>query len=148
MLMILTMIGGCASSTSGGIKIVRVWIMFKQGLREVMRLIHPRAIVTVKLGGHSISESLLQSIWAFIAAFTVLFILLAAILQGLGMDLETAFGALIACLSNAGVAVGDVADNFAGVSSAGKWVLIFAMIAGRLEIFTVMVLFTPAFWRK
>lgn len=147
-LMLLTMIGGCAASTSGGIKIVRVLIMFKQGLREVARLIHPKAILTIKLGRHSLSESLIQSVWSFIAAFTVLFIILAMVLMATGMNLETAFGSLVACLANAGVAIGDVANNFAGVDTTAKWVLIFSMLAGRLEIFTVIVLLTPAFWRK
>ncbi len=148
MLMIVTMVGGCAASTSGGIKIIRVFIMFKQGLREIGRLIHPRAALPIKFGQHSLSESLLHSIWSFIAAFTVLFILLVMVLMATGMDLETAFGALVACLANAGVGLGAVADNFSGMSNSAKWTLIFAMLAGRLEIFTVVVLLTPAFWRK
>lgn len=148
MLMILTMIGGCAASTSGGIKIIRVFIMFKQGLREIGRLIHPKAVLAVKFGRHSLSESVLHSIWSFIAAFTVLFILLIMVLMATGMNLETAFGALVACLANAGVGLGDVANNFSGTDNMAKWALIFAMLAGRLEIFTVVVLLTPAFWKK
>lgn len=148
MLMMATMIGGCASSTSGGVKVIRVLLLSRQSIREILRLVHPNAVLTVRLGDKTLSEDVVQAIWGFIAAFTVLFMLLGIVLMGAGMDYETVFGALVACLANAGVGVGDIANNFSGLNAVSKWVLVFAMIAGRLEIFTLLVLFTPAFWRK
>ncbi len=147
-LMYATMIGGCAASTSGGLKVVRVLLLYKQGMREIKRLIHPSAVLTLKFGRQILNEDLLHAIWGFIAAFIVLFIILLLVLLADGLNFETSFGALVACLANAGVGVGDVSGNFEGINDFSKWVLIFAMLAGRLEIFTLMVLFTPAFWKR
>jgi trk system potassium uptake protein len=148
LMMIAALVGGCAASTAGGIKVIRILIVYHQSKNEIMRLIHPKAIMSVKLGGHALPEHIAQAIWGFFATFVMFSFFLIIILMATGMDLETAFGALVACFTNAGVGIGDVADNFTGAHIAGKWVLIFTMIAGRLEIFTLLVLFTPAFWRK
>lgn len=148
LLMVLAVIGGCAASTTGGLKILRVLLLYRQGTREIKRLIHPNAVLTIKLGQQSLSENVVEAIWGFIAIFCVLFVFLLLLLMAADMNFETAFGALVACQANAGVGIGNVSSNFSAISDASKWILVFAMIAGRLEIFTILVLFSPAFWRK
>ena len=144
--MVLGIIGGCASSTSGGIKMVRLLLMFRQGMREIRRLIHPRAIIPIKLSGNVVAEPLTQAIWGFIAVFLFLFVTLGLILAGLGMDIESILGSLVACLANVGTGVGEVANGFSQLTPPCKWTLSLAMILGRLEIFTVLVLFISDFW--
>lgn len=144
----LAIIGGCAGSTSGGIKVMRALLLGKQSKREMKRLIHPNAVITIKFGRHSLADSVLQSMWGFISVFIATFIFILLILIGLGNDLVTAFSCTTASLANAGAGIGNIALNFANLSTASKWVLMFAMLAGRLEIFSILVLFMPVFWRK
>lgn len=148
MLMISTMIGGCAASTSGGVKVIRLLLLCKQGFREIKRLIHPNAVLPIKIGNKRVPENIVEAVWGFLAIFVSLFVLFALVLMGMGLDFTTSFGALVACFANAGVGIGDVSTSFAGLNAVCKWVLIFAMLAGRLEIFTLLVIFTPAFWRR
>lgn len=144
----LAIIGGCAGSTSGGIKVMRALLLGKQSTREMNRLIHPNAIISIKFGRHSLADSVLQSMWGFISVFIALFIIILLLLIGLGNDLITAFACTTATLANAGAGIGNISLNFANLSTASKWVLMFAMLAGRLEIFSILVLFMPQFWRK
>ena len=148
MLMIGAMVGGCASSTTGGIKTMRMVLLYKQGMREIHRLIHPQAVIPIKFGNRTLSDQLMQVVWGFFAVYLTVFVFLILVLLAAGLDLQSAFGALVACLANVGVAIGDAANGFAGLNTTVKWTLVFAMIAGRLEIFTLLVLFTPAFWRS
>ena len=148
LLMMAGMIGGCAASTSGGIKIMRIILLLKQGSREIKRLIHPNAVITMKLGNRVLPDELLQAVWSYIAVFIMLFVLFTLILLACGLDLESAQGAVIACLANLGVTIGNHLQSFSELNLPGKWSLIFAMIAGRLEIFSLLVLFSPAFWRR
>ncbi|GJM06723.1 MAG: Trk system potassium uptake protein [marine bacterium B5-7] len=148
LVMLGAMIGGCAASTSGGIKVIRILLLYKQTRREVERLIHPRAVIPVKFGGQVLPDHVVQSMWGFIAAFLVIFFVLILALMATGLDLRTAFGAVAANISNAGAGIGAVAHHFHDVSDVAKWLLIVAMLAGRLEIFTILVLFSPSFWRK
>lgn len=141
-------IGGCAASTSGGIKVMRFLLLQKQGLRELHRLVHPRSVIAIKFGKQVLPESILQAMWAFIAVFVGLFVVFVLALTATGLDITTAFGATVATLANAGQGVGDLAGGFVHLSTTAKWLLMLAMIAGRLEIFTLLVLFTPTFWRK
>jgi len=147
-IMVLAIIGGCGASTSGGLKMIRVQLMFKQSLREIKRLIHPNAIIHLRFGDFALPERLIQSIWAFIAAFIVLFIILLLAMMATGIDFETSFGSIVAGISNAGAGIGKVAKNFEGLNPTSKWIMIFAMLAGRLEIFTLLVIFTPSYWRR
>lgn len=147
-IMFLAIIGGCAASTSGGIKVIRALLLFKQSKREIPRLLHPNAIIPIKFGKHILPEQVLQSMWAFISVFIALFLLLVLIFMALGNDFLTSFSAIIASLANAGAGLGSVSGNFAHLGHASKWVLIFAMIAGRLEIFSLLILFSPHFWQK
>ncbi|MFC3908637.1 TrkH family potassium uptake protein [Legionella dresdenensis] len=148
LIVLLALIGGCAASTSGGIKIIRALLIFKQGKREMTRLLHPHAIAPLKFGRHCLPEQILQSMWAFISAYIGLYLLLVIVFMALGNDFITSFSAIIAGLSNAGAGIGAISTNFANLNQGSKWVLIFAMIAGRLEIFSLLILFTRGFWQK
>lgn len=148
LIMFVALIGGCAGSTSGGMKVMRILLLKKQSVREIMRLLHPQAVVTLKFAKQAMPERVLQAMWGFIAAFISLSVILLLILMATGLDLTTAFGALVATLANAGAGLGAASVNFHGINTIAKWVLMFAMLAGRLEIFTLLVLFSPAFWRR
>lgn len=147
LVMFLALIGGAGGSTAGGIKIARVLMLKEQGKREVMKLIHPNIVYPIKLGDQVLSERVIQGIWGFYAIYTALFIILLIFLLATGIDPTTAFGALSACISNAGQSIGLTGSGFLLLPDSSKWVLIFAMFAGRLEIFTLIVLFMPAYWR-
>lgn len=148
LLLFVALIGGCGGSTSGGIKVIRAMLTFKQGGLEIKRLIHPRSIVMLKLGNTSISPDLVQAIWGFIALFISVTVLCILLLLAQGVDITTAIGASIASIANAGAGIGGVANNFEPLNDTSKWILIVTMLAGRLEIFTLLVLITPSFWRK
>jgi trk system potassium uptake protein TrkH len=148
LLIMSVVIGGCGGSTAGGIKVIRAYLLFKQSARELARLVHPNAEIPVKLGGRPVAPRVLDSIWAFFASYVALFTLMVFILMATGLNGLTAFSAVDTCINNMGPGLGAVAANFQGVNEAAKWVLIFAMLLGRLEIFTLLVLVTPAFWRR
>jgi len=146
--MLAGIVGGCAASTSGGIKVIRALILYGQGKRELKRLIHPHAVLPLTLNSRVLSDSLTQSVWGYVAVFFSVFILLVLILMGEGLPFDGAVGAVVACLANLGVGMGGVSDNFVSLNDSTKWVLTFSMLGGRLEIFTLLLLFTPAFWKK
>lgn len=148
LMMFVALIGGCAGSTSGGLKIMRILLLQKQGNREMKRLLHPKGVFTIKFDQQVLSESVIQSICGFIVVFILLFLILLLILLWEGMDFTTAFGAIAACLSNTGTGIGKIAHGFDDISHLSKIVLIVGMLAGRLEIFTLLVLFTPTFWKR
>ncbi len=143
-------IGGCAGSTGGGIKVARILLLFKHAQVQVYRLIHPRAVRLVKLGERPVDKEVMQSILGFFALYMGVFVAASFIMAGLGMDLPSAGASVIATLSNIGPGLGSVGpvDNFAHVPAFGKLVLSFCMLLGRLELFTVLVLIFPSFWRK
>ncbi len=148
LLMIIALIGGCAGSTSGGIKVIRGLLLAKQSHREIHLLIHPKAVIPVKMGDQVLSPKVIQSIWGFLAVFVLLFILLVLLLLADGVDITTAFGAGVAAISNTGAGIGQVSQTFANLSVFSKWILIFGMVAGRLEIFSLLVIFSRAYWRE
>jgi len=148
LLMFLVLLGGCGGSTAGGIKIMRCLLLKEQAKRELKRLVHPNAVMTVKLGDQVLSESVIDAIWGFVTVFVVLFVVLLLVLLASGLEVKTAFGALASCLANTGASIGSVANNYEHIPEVSKWTLILAMLAGRLEIFTILVLFTPGYWRK
>ncbi|MBN2644974.1 MAG: TrkH family potassium uptake protein [Desulfuromonadaceae bacterium] len=149
-LVFLMFIGGCAGSTGGGMKVARILLLFKHGLVQVYRLIHPRAIKLVKLGDQAVAPEVMQSILGFFALFMGVFVAASFLLAATGMDLVSSGAAVIATLSNIGPGLGTVGpvDNFAHVPAFGKAVLVLCMLLGRLELFTVLVLFLPSFWRR
>ena len=137
----------CGGSTGGGIKVIRVLLLFKQGMREIKRLIHPKAIFTIKIGDKPISERIIEAVWGFLAVYVVIFTILLLALMATEIDFTTAFSALSACINNLGPGLGEVSQNYYTLSNIAKWILCFAMLLGRLEIFTLLVLFSPSFWR-
>jgi trk system potassium uptake protein TrkH len=147
LLLFSSFVGGCAGSTGGGIKVIRLLLLIKQGMREITRLIHPNAQIPVRVGGKTISPRVIEAVWGFfalyVASFTVMYLALAAT----GLDLMTAFSAVAASINNLGPGLGGVGAHYANMHDMGKWILCFAMLLGRLEIFTLLVLLTPTFWR-
>jgi len=148
LLLFASFIGGCAGSTGGGMKVIRWLLIYKQGLREVFRLVHPSAEIPVKLGDRAVPIRIVEAVWGFFSVYIVLFGIMMLIMMVTGLDQVTAFSAISASLNNLGPGLGDVASNFRGVNDMAKWVSIVAMLLGRLEIFTIFVLVTPTFWRR
>ena len=148
LLVLIGFIGGCSGSTSGGMKVVRIMILFRQGAREVLQLIHPRGRFLVKIGGLSVPGSVLAAVTAFCTLYVFSYVVMALALAATGVDLVTAWSAVAACINNMGPGLGAVSVHFRDLNDASVWVCSFAMILGRLEVFTVLVLFTPAFWKE
>ncbi len=148
LLLFMSFMGGCAGSTTGGMKAIRVLLLLKQGRREILRLIHPQAVIPVKMGDRPVSERIIEAVWGFLAAYVAIFVIMMLSMMALGLDQVTAFSAVATSLNNLGPGLGDVASNFASVGPGAKLLACLAMILGRLEIFTLLVLFTPAFWRR
>ncbi len=149
LLLLSAFAGGCAGSTAGGIKIVRVLLIYLQGWREIKRLIHPNGVFQVKLGSNKVPNRVVEAVWGFFSAYVIVFLSLLVVLMLISdLDFLTAFSALGACLNNLGPGLGGVAENYGALPDQDKWLLIFAMLLGRLEIFTLLVLLSPAFWRR
>ena len=147
-LFILAFLGGCASSTGGGMKMIRVLLLYKQGIREIHRLIFPNAVIPIKVGRINVSDRVVEAVWGFFAMYVVMYILMFLLLLMSGLDLVTSFSAVGACITNLGPGMGEVASNYSSINAPAKWVLCFAMLLGRLEVFTLLVLFSPMFWRR
>lgn len=149
-LFILMFMGGCAGSTGGGMKIIRSLILIKFGLNEIKRLIHPQAVLPVRVGNMAISREIVTNVAGFFLLYITLFVVGIIVMSGLGLNFETSFGSVAATINNIGPGLGDVGptDNYSQIPVFGKWFLSFLMLAGRLEVFTVLILFTPSFWRK
>lgn len=148
MLLYAAIIGACAGSTGGGMKVIRILLIFKQGFREVQRLIHPRAVIPIKLGRNPVPDRVIESVWGFFAVYVMAFMLMLLALLATGMDIITAFSAVGACINNLGPGLANVAETYGHLSATAKWILCFAMLLGRLEVFTLLVLFTPMFWKR
>ncbi|MCH3884268.1 TrkH family potassium uptake protein [Tenacibaculum aquimarinum] len=142
--------GGSAGSTSGGIKIVRHIVMLKNSFLEFKKALHPNAIIPVRYDGKTVSQNIVFNILSFFILYMLIFIVSTVILTILGLDIMSAFGAAASSLGNIGPAIGSVSpvDNFAHLSIGAKWFCSFLMLIGRLELFTVLILFTPFFWRN
>ncbi len=148
LLLSASFIGGCAGSTAGGMKVIRALLLYKQGMREIFRLVHPEALWPVKIGRKPMGDEVISAVWAFFFLYVASFVVLSLALGATGADLVTAYSAVAACLNNLGPGLGAVSLDYADVSPTGKWVLSFAMLLGRLELFTLLVLFTRTFWRN
>jgi trk system potassium uptake protein TrkH len=149
-MLFLSSILACSGSTGGGVKMIRTMILARQASREMTRLLHPNAAVPVKIGGTVIENRLVFSVLAFIFLYFMTVVTLTFLQLMSGMDFVSAFTSIIACINNAGPGLGSVgpAQNYAGLSVFQHWVCIVAMLAGRLEIFTLLIVLTPGFWRK
>ena len=149
-LLLCMFLGASAGSTGGGVKCLRVMLAFKYCYRELFSLIHPRAVSRVKIGGNPVPDEIMRSVMGFLALYLGLFAISAVLLAGFGVDFTTAFAAVAACLGNVGPGFGMVGpvENYALIPVMGKWLLSWCMLLGRLEIFTVIILVVPEFWRK
>jgi trk/ktr system potassium uptake protein len=148
LLMALTLICGCAGSTAGGMKVIRWLIVFRQGVCELKQLVHPSAEIPVKLAGRPVPQRVLNAVAGFFAMYFILFAIMLFLLMIFGLDQVTAWSAVATTINNTGPGLGDVASNFRSVPDSAKWVCTIAMLVGRLEIFTFVLLLTPAFWER
>lgn len=150
MFFVLMFVGASAGSTAGGVKIVRHIVLIKNSILELKRQLHPSAIIPVRLNKRAVHRDITFNILAFIMIYITIFALGSVILASFGVDFTTAIGAVATSLGNIGPGLGDVGpvDNFSKIPTPGKWFLSFLMLVGRLELFTVIILFTPYFWRK
>lgn len=148
LLLFISFVGGCGGSTAGGIKVIRVLVLIQIGWREVRRLIHPSAIFPIRLGKRTLEQKVVDAIIGFWGVYISVFALLMLLMMQAGLDQVSAFSAIATCMNNLGPGLGEVANNFTAVSTEGKLIASVAMLLGRLEIFSVLVLLSPEFWRK
>ncbi|PKG48768.1 MULTISPECIES: TrkH family potassium uptake protein [Halomonadaceae] len=148
LLFVAAFVGGCSGSTGGGMKVIRIILILKQGMREIMRLIHPNAVIAVKVGKVSVPDSIAQAVWGFFSVYMLLFFIMLVGVMATGVDQVTAWSTVGSALNNLGPALGEASTHYGEMPTLAKWILVLAMLLGRLEIFTVLVLFTPAFWRR
>jgi len=147
-LLALMLFGGCTSSTGGGIKNVRILVAFKFMGSELKKLFHPHGIFPIRMGDRAVPERLVSNIIGFVALYILIFFLGVMAMAGVGLDIDTSIGAVVATLGNVGPGIGTVGpvENYSHIPALGKWILSFLMMVGRLEIFTVLVIFTRPFW--
>jgi len=150
LVVLMMFIGGMAGSTGGGIKVVRQLLLLKNSLLELKRLIHPQAIIPVRMNGKVVSQDIIFKVMAFFLIYIIIFIIGSTVMALIGLDGPTAIGATAATLGNIGPGLGNVGpvDHYGSIPAGGKWFLSFLMLLGRLELFTVLILFSPVFWKK
>ena len=148
LLIFASFVGGSAGSTAGGIKVIRWLLVYKQGVREIVRLVHPSAEIPVKLGNKAVPYRVVDAVWGFFSIYVIVFAGMMLAMMATGLDQVTAFSAVAATLNNLGPGLGDVSQGFMSLSNVAKWMSIAGMLLGRLEIFTLLVLVTPTFWRR
>ena len=146
-LIMVSFIGACVGSTGGGIKVVRVLVMFRLGMKEIHKFIRPNAQVSIKLNNASINEKALVSVLGFFSLYAISFIFIMMLLMFAGLDQVTAYSATAATMNNLGPGLGEVAQNYGSVGETAKWILSFSMLIGRLEVLTIIAIFHRAFWR-
>ena len=147
MMLFFSFMGGCVGSTGGGIKAMRLMLIYKQGVRELKQLVHPNAVIPLKVGRRRVEAAVVSAVWSFFAVYMSAFIIILLLLMATGLDFTTAFSAVAASLNNLGPGLGEVAANYGAINDVAKGLLCFTMLLGRLEVFTLLVLFTPMFWR-
>jgi trk system potassium uptake protein TrkH len=148
LLFYMAIIGCCAGSTGGGMKVIRVVLIIKQGIREIEKLIHPNAVIPIKLGSQRVPDRVLESVWGFFSVYVMAYMAMLLALLAVDLDITTAFTAVGASINNLGPGLGDVAQNYGDIPDAAKWILCLGMLLGRLEVFTLLVLLSPHFWRN
>jgi len=150
LIFLLMFFGGSAGSTGGSIKIVRVVLLLKNSILELKRLIHPSAVIPVRLNSQAVSPQIVTNVLAFVSFYILTVMISTGVISAMGYDLESSLGAVAATLGNIGPGIGAVGpvENYAHIPLFGKWFLSFLMLIGRLELFTVLILFAPSFWKK
>lgn len=146
LLIFVAFIGGCAGSTAGGVKVIRVILLHRQALREIRLLIHPHGIFPIKYAGQTVKPKLMAAVWGVFLLFLASFAIMTMLLTATGLDMVTSYSAVVACISNMGPALGKADVNFASLNDTAKVILSFSMLLGRLEIYTILVLLIPEFW--
>lgn len=146
-LMMLSVMGACAGSTGGGVKAMRVLLIFRQGIRELRQLLHPNAVIPLKLDHRRVRPAVVSAVWSFFAVYMFSSFILVLCMLATGLDFLSAVSAVMAAINNLGPGLGSVAANYAAITDPGKIILCVGMLLGRLEIFTLLILFTPTFWR-
>jgi trk system potassium uptake protein TrkH len=149
-LLVMMLSGACAGSTAGGMKLVRVIVLLKNGLNQMKALLHPKAVIPVRHNGRAVGQEIIGDVLAFLVLYVALFAVATIVMSATGLDMVSAAGSVAATIGNIGPGLGSVGaiDNYAHIPLFGKWVLTFCMLTGRLELFTVLVLLTPSFWRS
>lgn len=140
--------GGCAGSTTGGIKAIRFLLLTKQGIREFQRLIHPNGVFLVKVGDAVVSDRVAEAVWSFISLYILVTLVLTLLVMATGVPFELAFSGIAASINNTGPGLGVLSGNVSSMNDTATWLMSFAMLVGRLEVFTVLILLTPMFWRR
>ena len=148
LLLVGAFVGACSGSVGGGVKSWRVMIMLNHAYSNIMKMIHPNSVISLKIGSRSVDDEVATSVWGFFSIYVISFMMLLLAVLTSGLDLESAFSAVGACLNNLGPGLGAVSENYSNISSFTKSILAFAMLLGRLEIFTLLVILTPMFWAK
>ena len=148
LLLIGAFVGACSGSVGGGVKSWRVMIMLNHAYSNIVKMIHPNSVVTLKVGTKSVDDGVATSVWGFFSIYVISFVILLMAVLISGLDLETAFSSVGACLNNLGPGLGLVSENYSEINSFAKGVLAFSMLLGRLEIFTLLIILTPLFWAK
>ncbi len=148
LLIFVSFIGGCGGSTAGGIKVIRIITLVKQAAQQLFLLVHPKAYRPVKIGERVLDNNIIQAIWGFFAVYVIVFAILTLLMMMAGLDQVSAFASVAATLNNLGPGLGEVSITFASVSDAGKLIAVMAMLLGRLEIFPLLVILSPGFWRN
>jgi trk system potassium uptake protein TrkH len=148
LIIFISFVGGCSGSTAGGIKVIRIIILLKQGLHQAFMYVHPKSCNKVKIGRYVLDDRIMQAIWGYFTVYVVVFVLLTLLMMLSGLDQVSAFAAIASSMNNLGPGLGQVSSNFADVSASGKLIAVFAMLLGRLEMFTLLVILTPEFWHN
>ena len=148
LLLIGAFVGACSGSVGGGVKSWRIMIMLNHAYKNIMKIIHPNSVISLKIGTKSVGDDVATSVWGFFSIYVISFVILLLAILISGLDLESAFSAVGACLNNLGPGLGLVSDTYANINTFSKGGLAFAMLLGRLEIFTLLVILTPMFWAK
>ncbi|MFW5821696.1 MAG: potassium transporter TrkG, partial [Bacteroidota bacterium] len=150
LIFVLMFFGGSAGSTGGGVKIIRVVLLMKNSLLELKRLIHPNAVIPVRYNNRAVDQQVITNVLAFVSFYILTIVGSMIVMASFGYDMDTSIGAVAATLGNIGPGIGDVGpvDNFSHIPAFGKWFLSLLMLIGRLELFTVLILFSSEFWRQ
>lgn len=148
LLIFISFIGGCGGSTAGGIKVIRIVTLIKQSAQQLFLLVHPKAYRPVMIGERVLDNNIIQAIWGFFAVYVIVFAILTLLMMMAGLDQVSAFAAIATTMNNLGPGLGEVSVTFASVSDAGKLIAVIAMLLGRLEIFPLLVILSPGFWRN
>ena len=148
LILLAGLIGGCAGSTAGGVKVIRVLLSYKHSAREIKRLIHPNGLFPIKVNQKVVPDRVLDAVWGFLSVFVIIFIIFMLATMATGVDFYTAFSVVAATIANSGPALGEASAHFGTMPETAKWILALSMLVGRLEIFTLLVLLAPEFWRS